>query len=480
MFAPSHLRVAHRDRAILTGSLVAIAVAAWLALWLWEGSPYGHYLHHDGVDTAGGIAASLAVGATVFTVGWTLMIIAMMLPSSVPLVVTFGALVARRARPLRLVALLLTGYLLVWAAFGFAAWAADRGVHAAVEALPWLAAHPQLIIAATLLAAGLWQFSPLRDRCLDECRSPLGFVLNRWRGVSERREALADGHRPWSVLRRLLLVADARDVRRRDQQPHRDAGARRAHRDREEPAPGTAAHASARRRAGPCCRIRGGGVSGGSYARRVLDATDGRTRGERRDQATAGTHAAILAAARARLLADGYANLSTRRVAEAAGVPLSQIHYHFGSKRQLILAVLEAENQRLLERQRQMFDAPEPLWVRWLLACDFLDADIESGYVRILQEMIAAGWSDAEVARAVREMIGGWYRVLADVARREEERGVDLGGFTPDEVAALMGTPFLGAEELILLGVTESTLPLRSALRKVGALLQRLAEPATT
>ena len=70
-----------------------------------------------------------------------------------------------------------------------------------------------------------------------------------------------------------------------------------------------------------------------------------------------------------------------------------------------------------------MFDAPEPLWVRWELACDFLDADIESGYVRILQEMIAAGWSDAEVAAAVREMVGGWYRVLADVARREEERG---------------------------------------------------------
>jgi AcrR family transcriptional regulator len=204
------------------------------------------------------------------------------------------------------------------------------------------------------------------------------------------------------------------------------------------------------------------------------------TRGERKDRASADTRLSIVAAARACLLADGYANLSTRSVAEAAGVPLSQIHYHFGSKQRLILAVLEAENSRLLERQRSMYDRPEPLWVRWELACDYLDADVESGYVRILQEMIAAGWSDSDVAAAVREMIGGWYRVLADVARREEERGVDLGGFTPDEVAALMGTPFLGAEELILLGVTESTLPLRSALRKVGVLLQRLAEPAAT
>src|SRR6266550_186602 len=121
------------------------------------------------------------------------MIVAMMLPSSVPLVMTFGALVRRRRRPGTLVAMLLAGYLAVWGAFGLAAWVLDRGIHAAVDALPWLASHPQLILGTTLLAAGLWQFSPLRDRCLDECRSPLGFVLNRWRGVSERREAVTMG-----------------------------------------------------------------------------------------------------------------------------------------------------------------------------------------------------------------------------------------------------------------------------------------------
>lgn len=199
-----------------------------------------------------------------------------------------------------------------------------------------------------------------------------------------------------------------------------------------------------------------------------------RTRAERRDQATADTRSAILAAARGRLLADGYANLSTRAVAESAGVPLSQIHYHFGSKRRLILAVLDGENARLLERQREMFETAQPLWVRWERACDFLDADVESGYVRILQEMIAAGWSDPEVAAAVRDMLGGWYALLADVARREVELGADFGELTPDEVAALMGTPFIGAEELILLGVTETTLPIRSALRKVGRLLRGL------
>lgn len=201
------------------------------------------------------------------------------------------------------------------------------------------------------------------------------------------------------------------------------------------------------------------------------------TRRERKDRVSADTRQSIVAAARACLLADGYANLSTRGVAEAADVPLSQIHYHFGSKQRLILAVLDAENRRLLERQRSMFERPEPLWLRWELACDYLDADVGSGYVRILQEMIAAGWSDADVAAAVREMIGGWYLVLAEVARAEQARGADLGGFTPEEIAALLGTPFLGAEELILLGVSEQSLPVRAALRKVGALLRRVMEP---
>jgi AcrR family transcriptional regulator len=204
------------------------------------------------------------------------------------------------------------------------------------------------------------------------------------------------------------------------------------------------------------------------------------TRAERRQQATNDTRASILEAARATLLAVGSANLSTRAVAEAAEVPLSQIHYHFGSKQQLILAVLEAENAKLLDRQRAMFAGPEPLSVQWERACDYLEEDLASGYVRILQEMIAAGWSDPEVAAAVRGYVGGWYRLLADVAARESERLGGLGPFTPAEISALMGLPFLGAEAVILLGLSEDELPSRSALRKVGALIrafERGAEP---
>jgi predicted metal-binding membrane protein len=187
MVAISHLGDARRDRAILLGSLGALVLLAWISLWWWERSPYAAYLGHAGAT------GPLPLEAALFSLGWLLMIVAMMLPSSIPLVMTFRRLVARRPRPGALVAALLVGYLVVWTAFGLGAWILDRAVHGVVEATPVLAAHPQLILAGTLLGAGLWQFSPLRGRCLDECRSPLGFVVQRWQGNRPGREALAMG-----------------------------------------------------------------------------------------------------------------------------------------------------------------------------------------------------------------------------------------------------------------------------------------------
>ena len=213
------------------------------------------------------------------------------------------------------------------------------------------------------------------------------------------------------------------------------------------------------------------------YASGMATESRSGTRAERRDRASADTRARILEAARSCLLADGYANLSTRRVAEAADVPLSQIHYYFGSKQELILAMLAAENERLLERQSSMYAGDEPLWQQWDRACDFLETDLESGYVRILQEMIAAGWSDPVVATSVRDLVNGWFALLTDVARRAEQRTGNLGPFTAQEVAALMGLPFLGAESAILLGIPESELPTRSALRKIGIVLRQFGDP---
>jgi AcrR family transcriptional regulator len=189
------------------------------------------------------------------------------------------------------------------------------------------------------------------------------------------------------------------------------------------------------------------------------------------------TRSRILAAAKCALLDVGYAKLSTRGIAEAAGVPLSQIHYHFGSKQNLMLAVLNSENRLRLGRQTAMYEADLPLWKQWLQACDFFDDDLESGYVRVLMEMTAAGWSDPEIADAVSAEVRGWFDLLADVARQAEARFGSLSPFTPDEVAALAGMPFLGAEVLILLGINDSQVASRSALRKVGELLRTLDEP---
>lgn len=188
------------------------------------------------------------------------------------------------------------------------------------------------------------------------------------------------------------------------------------------------------------------------------------------------TRSSILAAAKDALLDQGYGRLSTRRIAESAGVPLSQIHYHFGSKQNLVLELLEEENRLLLERQEGMYQQEMPLWKRWEQACDFLEDDLRSGYVRVLQEMTAAGWSDGTVAEAVRDDLRGWFELLTGVAAEASERLDGVGSFTPQDLGVLAGASFLGVEAMILLGFEEDEYPMRAALRKVGVLLRQLEE----
>ena len=148
MFTPAHLRAPRRDQAILAGLLVALAGSAWLALWLWGASPYGRYLHHDG-----GVGP-LPLEATLFAAGWVLMIVAMMLPSSVPLVMTFRALVGRRRRPGTLVCLLLAGYLAVALCYGLGVCIQD-GWHEQLVKRGWLGTQfPNVIRPGLTLAWG--------------------------------------------------------------------------------------------------------------------------------------------------------------------------------------------------------------------------------------------------------------------------------------------------------------------------------------
>ncbi|MBA4099828.1 MAG: TetR/AcrR family transcriptional regulator [Rhodospirillum sp.] len=190
------------------------------------------------------------------------------------------------------------------------------------------------------------------------------------------------------------------------------------------------------------------------------------------------TRLALLAATEECLHRYGYAGLSTRRVAEAANMPLSQIHYHFGSKEALVLALLDYQNRQLLERQRATFTADLPLWKRWEKACDYLDEDLASGYVRVLQEMMAAGWSNPDIAAAVRNLLGGWYALLGTVAREATVRFGGLGPLRSDDVACLVGNAFLGCEAMLLLGFEEQGMPIRRALRRFGTLIRRMEEGA--
>ena len=189
------------------------------------------------------------------------------------------------------------------------------------------------------------------------------------------------------------------------------------------------------------------------------------------------TAVSILEAARARLLIDGYAGLSTRKVALQAGVPLSQVHYHFGSKGGMVLALLEVENRRRLERQTGMYAQDMPLWRRYEQACDYLEDDLESGFVRVLQEMIAAGWSSPEIADAARGVLLGWYQLLTQVASEAADRLGGLGPFEPAEMATLIGNAFIGSEALLLLGFDRHQLPIRASLRRFADVI-RAAEEA--
>ena len=170
---------------------------AWLALILWEESPYGRYLDHPRwTDT--GLAAALCralpagdvmLPLLIYAGGWLLMTAAMMLPTALPLFRLFERMVQPRRDHAALIALLVAGYLAVWAGFGVAAHGLDAAVHAVVRQSEWLMLNGWAVGAAVLALAGLFQFSGLKYRCLDKCRAPFGFIAERWRGPNPWKSA---------------------------------------------------------------------------------------------------------------------------------------------------------------------------------------------------------------------------------------------------------------------------------------------------
>jgi predicted metal-binding membrane protein len=174
--------------------LVALVVLAWVSLIAWGYSPYDRFLHHDAFsDVTLGLNWEAAGLVSLFVVGWTVMTFAMMLPTSLPLFSMFRRMIARRADAPLLAVLLIGGYIVVWSMFGLAAHLADAGLHAGVQEWHWLDDNSQLIAGATILLAGVYQFTPLKYMCLDKCRSPFTFITEHWHGARERMSAFMLG-----------------------------------------------------------------------------------------------------------------------------------------------------------------------------------------------------------------------------------------------------------------------------------------------
>jgi AcrR family transcriptional regulator len=195
--------------------------------------------------------------------------------------------------------------------------------------------------------------------------------------------------------------------------------------------------------------------------------TDGRAlRGE-------ATRRRIVDAARDVLLERGHGGASTRAVADEAGVRLSLVHYHFGGKQGLLLEVLERENELLVKRQQKLYAAPGPLAEKWRTACDFLDEDIRSGYVRVLWELWAAGLVDETLAAGWRDAMGAWRRLLESVfAAWAEELEIELP-LSPRALSTLLSNLFQGIEIELLAGVPEQDAPHGEVLEALGVLIER-------
>jgi predicted metal-binding membrane protein len=160
--------------------LIAIA-AAWLTAVAAQVAGTAALLHHDALIEDG---PPLVFAGVLSLLAWQVMIAAMMLPSSLPLVRLFGAASARAPHRSRAMAAFLGGYALVWSAFGALAFMMDAALHEAVDASPWLHDHEWAIGGSVLALAGAFQFTSLKDACLDKCRHPAQFLMRYYeRGV---------------------------------------------------------------------------------------------------------------------------------------------------------------------------------------------------------------------------------------------------------------------------------------------------------
>jgi predicted metal-binding membrane protein len=175
---------AARSRLGLVAVLFAIAAVGW----------WSTHARMDGMDEG----PWTALGALGWFLGaWVVMMAAMMLPSVAPTVALYARMTRERSAVLP--AVFSAGYLLTWAAAGVLAFAIGRATGLVDgDAFSWNDAG-RWVAGGTLLVAAAYEVTPLKDVCLDKCRSPLGFLLGAWRDGRSGALQMGARHGAWCV-----------------------------------------------------------------------------------------------------------------------------------------------------------------------------------------------------------------------------------------------------------------------------------------
>jgi AcrR family transcriptional regulator len=191
------------------------------------------------------------------------------------------------------------------------------------------------------------------------------------------------------------------------------------------------------------------------------------------------TKGKILEAAFKRLSREGYAALSVREIAKDAGVNHALINYHFRTKDQLVIEVLDAANRQLLERQQRMYSEPGDFATKWARARAFYQSDVASGFVRMQSELWAASLSNPGLREKFLPRVLAWRQVVLQAVRDAlatlEAQGVKLPApFNAEVIACWISEFWIGMEFVDLIGGREQQGEHRSALDAIQKLLEQL------
>jgi len=195
------------------------------------------------------------------------------------------------------------------------------------------------------------------------------------------------------------------------------------------------------------------------------------------------TRRKILDAAFRRLVHEGYAALSIREIAREAGVNSALINYHFGTKDQLVVEVLDSANRRLLERQAKMYAAPASSGNKWAQAVRFYDEDLASGFVRMQIELLTASLSHAGLRSKLTPRLVAWRELIekavAEALNAFQARGGRLPPYITAEVLGTwIGHFWIGMELIDLIDSPGERARGRQALQAMQWLIDSIDAPA--